>query len=103
MAWSLIKIHDMASIEVPEETALQSATQEVEVEVPDTARTCESVLRHHDADGIIEDLITKSEVDGANQHLMIPAKLNEERDVACQALAFRNSPRLQTMIPSLAS
>ena len=100
----------MASIEVPEETALQSATQEVEVEVPDTARTCESVLRHHDADGmiemeveIIEDLTTKSEVDGANQHLMIPAKLNEERDVACQALAFRNSPRLQTMIPSLAS
>ena len=100
----------MAGTEVPEETALRSATQEVEVGALVTARIRERVLHHRDADGMIEmeveiigDPNTKSEVGGANQHLMITTKLNEERDVTCQASAFRNSTRLQTMIPSLAS
>ena len=103
-------MHDTAGMGVPEETALQSATQGVEVGVPDTAHIHQSVLHHHDADGmiemevgIVEDPNTKSGVDGAEQYLTTRIALNKEMDKTCQALAFRNCQRLQTMIPNLAS
>lgn len=98
----------MAGMEVPEETALRSAPQGVEVGAPDTAHIREGVHHHQDADGMIEvevkiigDPNTKTEVDGAKQYLTTRIALNKAMDYTCQALAFRNLQRLQTMIPNL--